>query len=82
MYIARFAFSFDERECAVEARDNSEGREENQSSHMVWSWSHGSPVWPFSQTHVVGVFLGHHGARHVLRRLWICYCYVWILHTD
>jgi len=67
--------------CVVEARAGAESGEANESPDVAWSESHGSPVWPSGSAHLVGILVGHHGARHVFCRLRLGCRHVWILHT-
>lgn len=56
--------------CIGEGGVKQEGREAYYLGAVGGHGLHGHPVWHLGQAHLVGVLLGHHGARHLLHHLW------------
>lgn len=49
---------------------------------MGWTCLHGHTVWHLGPAYLVGIFLGHHGASHLLHHLWKCHGNVCIFCND
>lgn len=47
-----------------------------------WDGLHGHTIWHSGTADLVGVLMGHHGARHVFYHLRHCHGYVCLLRAD
>lgn len=64
-----------------ETGDGCKGSEEDPLPDLARAWVDGSPVWFPRSTHLVGVFVGYHGACHLLCWLRNSYGLLCLLRT-